>query len=274
MHSSLSIAVVVAAVACGACHTLPTGPTGPMQEPVAIEAPAEVVARPGEQMTYRISIHGMEVGEMQISIGDPTRFDGKDAVVVQVRSQSSKLLAWLHPFDDTLTSWIDRATGRPLAFQVSELASPQDGDVEASEMRFAPGRFAVQGTRRGEPFSEEQVVQGDAFDIPSMFTFFRSWEDDRGAQVLVDVMRARNAWRAKIAIGGSENLTTALGELPVVRFDGEGHRLRRDGTPDPRSSTRRFSIWVTDDADRVPARMTAATDYGDVEVDLIAYRGP
>lgn len=261
-------------VGISACHNLPAAPSGPVQDPVAIAAEKEIVARPGEEMTYRISIHGMEVGEMWVSVGDPTQLDGKDALVVQVRSQSSKLLAWLHPFDDTLTSWIDRGTGRPLAFHVSEIASRDAADVESSEMRFTTGKFTVEGSRRGEPFTQEQVVQGDAFDIPSMFTFFRSWDDDAGAQVEVDVMRARSAWRVRIAVGPTENLSTALGDLPVIRLDGEGQRLLRDGTPDAKAGKRRFSLWVTDDTDRVPARMTAATDYGDVEVDLVAYRGP
>jgi hypothetical protein len=46
----------------------------------------------------------------------------------------------------------------------------------------------------------------------------------------------------------------------------------RDGTIDPTSDTRRFSIWLTDDADRVPVKLLAKTDYGDIVMELLAYR--
>jgi hypothetical protein len=74
-----------------------------------------------------------------------------------------------------------------------------------------------------------------------------------------------------VTVIGYDNLSTVLGNLPVARYDGEGVRLMRDGTLDPSSDTRRFSIWLTDDADRVPVKLVAKTDYGDVVMALQAY---
>ena len=57
-----------------------------------------------------------------------------------------------------------------------------------------------------------------------------------------------------------------------MRYDGEGVRILRDGSPDPASDRRRFSMWISDDADRVPVRLVAHTDYGDIRMDLVDYR--
>ena len=69
-----------------------------------------------------------------------------------------------------------------------------------------------------------------------------------------------------------DNLDTAThGNVAVVRYDGEGVRILRNGEIDPESDRRRFSIWISDDADRVPIRLVGKTDYGDVIMDLVQY---
>lgn len=263
--------ITVAALVLSACAG--AGPQPAVrQPPVAIAPTAHLLARPGEQMTYAVSIHNLAVAELVISVGGPTTFEGKDVLVVQHHTTSSTLLGWARPLDDTLTSWIDRTTGRPVAYKAVELASRDDTDIQDSESRFTGSTFPVRVVRRGETADEQQTVRDAPYDVPSMLTFLRGWTAEPGAQVSVDVMRSRSAYRSTIAVAAFENLPTALGDLPVVRYDGEVVRLRRDGSEDPESRRRRFSIWITDDADRVPARMVADTDYGDIEVALAAYR--
>ncbi len=53
---------------------------------------------------------------------------------------------------------------------------------------------------------------------------------------------------------------------------GSSVRLRRDGADDPASERRGFTLWISDDVDRVPLRLRARTDYGDVEMALVDYR--
>ena len=264
----------VVAILCSSIAgcTLPTPAAVTPQEPVAIAPTAALIARPGEQMTYKVGIHNLEVAELVVSLGQPAKLDGEDVIVVQTHATSAKLLSLVRPVDDILTSWVDRATGQPVAFKSRELASRNDGDIEESEARFAPGSFPVRVMRGGQVSDEQQVVRAVAYDVPSMLTFLRGWDGEPGAQVSVDVMRSVHAWRVNVVIAAFDNLTTALGDLPVVRYDGDAVRLQRDGTIDPRSKHRAFSIWITDDADRVPAKMVAHTDYGDIEVELLGYR--
>jgi hypothetical protein len=49
---------------------------------------------------------------------------------------------------------------------------------------------------------------------------------------------------------------------------GTPRRTLRDGTIDQKGDTRRYTIWISDDADRVPVQMIAHTDYGDKQVPL------
>ena len=51
-----------------------------------------VIANPGEQMIYRISLHGIDVAEFTVTIGAATTLGGKPVIPVQTcpRNPSSK----------------------------------------------------------------------------------------------------------------------------------------------------------------------------------------
>ena len=70
------------------------------------------LATPGERMTYRVALRGMELATMQIAVGDFTDVGGKQTVVVQVHAKSVGLAQMVAAIDDTFTSWM---TSRPAA---------------------------------------------------------------------------------------------------------------------------------------------------------------
>lgn len=276
---SLGVTAVALATACG-CRPVPVAP--PSGTMVASAGPSPVLgggpvarpplASPGERMLYRVSIHGFELAEYSIAVGDPTMLDGTEVVVVQSQARTTKVAAMLKPIDDLFTSWISRTDGRSVRFLSSERASKDDDRKEVTEARTAAGMVSLHVTRGDEVLDEQQTIAGHGgHDLNSFLIFLRGWEGEPGAHLDADVVRSRYVWRMRVKVVGFDNLSTVLGNLPVARYDGEGVRLMRDGTLDPQSDTRRFSIWLTDDADRVPVKLVAKTDYGDVKMELLSY---
>ena len=45
----------------------------------------------------------------------------------------------------------------------------------------------------------------------------------------------------------------------------------RDGSLDKGTEARHFSMWISDDADRVPLLLVAESDYGDMKLELVDY---
>lgn len=269
------IALILAAVACEA------GPRGQQSVMVAatgstaiVEPPPDLapLARPGEQMRYRVSIHGVELAEFALVVGEPAVVDGVDVIAVQAVARTTKVAAWLSPEANEFTSWVDRKTGRPVLFRSAEPASRTDRTLEVTESRFAGGQIQVNVTAGPDaPVQLVQALRNVGYDFNSFLMFLRAWEGGTGARLDADVVRSRFAWRASFNVAGYENLPTTLGQMAVVRIDGEGVRINRDGSVDATSDRRRLSIWISDDADRVPVRLTARTDYGDIVMDLVAY---
>lgn len=274
------MAVAVAATCASACRPVPVGP--PSGQMVASAGTNPVIgggpmakpplATPGERMLYRVSIHGFELAEYSIAVGEMTTVDATEVVVIQSHARTTKVAAMLKPIDDLFTSWISTNDGRSVRFVSSERASKDDDRKEVTEARTAAGTVSLSVTRGAETVAETQTVAGHGgHDLNSFLIFLRGWDGEPGAHLDADVVRSRYVWRVRVKVIEYENLSTVLGNLPVARYDGEGVRLVRDGTLDPTSDTRRFSIWLTDDADRVPVKLVARTDYGDVKMELLSY---
>jgi hypothetical protein len=223
-------------------------------------------------MAYKVTLHGVALAELVIDVTGLVAVGSADALVVEVRIDTQSLASLVSAVHDRFTTWIDVGTGRPLQFQAQEAVARGDGVTEETSARFRPGEYPVQLLRGERAGTEElQVVRGVPFDFASFLVFLRGWEGAKGSELTADIMRSRFVWRARVVVGDRGTMVTALGQLPVLRFEGEGVKVLRDGTVDPTSDRRRFTIWISDDADRVPVKLAAHTDYGDVLLELARY---
>jgi hypothetical protein len=275
--------VLVTGAACGSAANHAPGPAvgapaGPVQTAAdAFPARPPFVA-PGERMSYRLTMHGVDVATFSIAVGEIGELSGRPVVIVQSGVAASPLVAMVKKVKDNFTSWIDAETSRTVMFRAAELASPDDPVeewVDASPVEVVDGTYPVR-VRRSDATDEILVRQtiGDSpiFDMNSFLMVLRTWEAPPGTTAVADVIRSRLMWRTRVTMGGFENLATALGDLPAVRIDGESSRLERDGTVDATVAPRGYSMWISDDADRVPLAIVARTDYGDLRMEIVDYQ--
>jgi hypothetical protein len=231
---------------------------------------------PGERMTYRVNLRGVEVAAMTFAVGDRTELAGRMAIPVQCRLQSSGLANLVASIDDTYTSWIDIATGRPLRWESLERSAKRKqvehtvAEIASREGDSVPITFAIDDQ---PPVPEPQKVAGtEVWDYNAFLVALRRWEGTPGTRSSLEVLRSRWMWRIDVTIGGRETLVTELGELPALRFDLHATRLDRAGNKDPNSEERDLAVWISDDGDRVPLKLTATTDYGDVLMTIADYQ--
>jgi hypothetical protein len=274
------LALLLLLSACGG-HSAKTAT--PAQPPVALAGLPDgaPLVTPGEHMTYKLSLMGAELATFELGVGDQATVAGKPTIVVQTHAKVSGIgelaasAAGIH-VDDTFTSWIDVATGRPLRWYCDEYAT-KSTDKERSEAKLAersgdtvPIEFHVNDD---PPTPEPQKVSmRDTWDYNAFLVALRSWEGAPGSSVSAEVLRSRYLWHVDMKIHGKDSLHTALGDFPALRLDGHTYRLERDGQRSKGSDERDFSIWISDDDGRVPLRVVARTDYGDVELQIVDYQ--
>jgi Protein of unknown function (DUF3108) len=289
---------LVLLVTCAACATAVAAPAPPAKgtsAPLALGG-RPPLARPGEVWTYRLAVGGVEVAEYAVEV---LEVDGK----LEVRSmiKTSGVAALLKKVELRLSSTLDPASGRPLRFRSEERAGK--GALERADARLAEAKHGVLpvAVRRGdsaEEVVEWQKVRGPTWDLNSVMVGLRQLDGARGSQLEIDAFRSRHVWRTTLTelrsqvgprtfchsttssaespwrttltLRGRERVATELGTVSARRIDGRTYGLRRGGerSDDPERS---FSVWISDDADRVPVLLTGVTDYGTIRMELTSY---
>jgi hypothetical protein len=264
----------------GACGGAAGGVLDPPDPGVADGEPSPAVAAPdvglsavfpGESMRFEVRMAGVLAGEASFTTGVPGIVDGRRAIAISSRVGTAGAFALVKDIRDDATSVIDLDRLLPLSTTSDVRFGAKSGH---SETRFDGGRAFISYAPVGQPprqlvydFKDETV-----HDAHSAMAAMRIWPAELGTARTLWVLGGRRIWKADIRVVGRAILGTALGNQAALRFDGTSTRARPDLTMEPGRPPRTFSVWVSDDADRVPLRIVAHTELGDVTIDLVAYQ--
>jgi len=271
----VSRAVIFASL-LAACGT-PPGPTAPHPTTVKSDRLPDgpPLLTPGERMSYRLQLQGMELATYDFAVGDLTEVAGKKVIVVQSHAKAVGLVKMVANIDDFFNSWIDVETGRPLRWATDEYAT-KGSDKEKTDARFferAGDLVPVDFHLNNDPPKPEpqKVSMADVWDYNAFLNALRVWDAPVGSTLSAEVFRSRYMWHVDMKVRGKEKLVTALGELPALRLDGHTYKVDRDDKKFADSDERDFSVWISDDDGRVPLQNVAKTDYGDVKLEITEY---
>ena len=212
-------------------------------------------------------VAALVVGEIDTSV-QPAR------ISVHSRINASGAAALVTTFIDDATTSIAIATGQPLALAMSV--------VQGKKSYTANATFSATGAevlyQKPEDLAPKPIsfnFQGrPVHDAHSAMADLRHWRPQLGAQRSVFIIGGRRLWRIDLTAANAEVVGTALGNRKAQRLNGKAYRARGDLSVDTGPPGRTFSVWISDDGDRVPLRVTAETELGSVEIDLQEYNRP
>ena len=270
------VALLSAAVGCGGASSA-TG-TGLHDVVVPATPPDELKTAktffiPGEAMTFELALRDIVGGEATLVVGQPGEVEGKRVIIVRSSVESTGVAAMIKEVRDDVTSWIDVDTSQPIYYYADLLFGEKQTIVETS---FGSSKFVIDFERNGKPGKKHQRVPSDeqALDAHSALGALRAWNPVAGERKYFYGLSGRRLWRVDLMFGKREALTTSFGSNAAIRYDGLAQRLTGQGTPDKRRPARNWSIWISDDANRIPLLIVADTKYGEVKVELVDYARP
>lgn len=261
-----------------ACGTAPSAtPTTPAKPAVSNDrfGVGPPLVTPGEHMSYRLQLQGMELATYDFAVGETTSIANKQAIAVQSHAKAVGLVQMIAKVDDFFTSWIDVQTGRPLRWSTDEYAT-KGSDKERTDARFFEregNAFPVDFHLNDQPPQPEPqtVSLPDVWDYNAFLIALRTWDAPVGSTLVAEVMRSRYMWHVEMKVHGKTKLVTALGELPATELDGHTYKVDRHDVKFADSGERDFKVWISDDDGRVPLQMTSNTDYGDIKLEITDY---
>lgn len=231
----------------------------------------EVGLNPGETMAFEVRLGGVLAGEAALAVGALGEFEGKKAVVVKSRANTAGAAALFKRIVDEATTVIDMGSGRPL--QLETLVEQGDKKTTASA-KFVGTIADVTYTRSDDPTPHNFKInfgQQAVHDTHSAMAQIRGWRPAAGTTRSVFVVGGRRLWRVDVKFVGEETIGSAVGNRRAIKLEGASFRARPNFTIETDKPMRTFTVWLSDDADRVPLRVLAKTELGDVTVDLTEY---
>lgn len=266
-------AFALAAAACGGAAgdlnaQAPTLPPGPVDADDAI-----VGFAPGEQLAFEVRLAGVLAGEAQFAAGKPGTVDGRRAIAVSSIIKSAGAFALIKEVKDDVTSIIDLERMRPMRTTSDVVFGSRRYHAETE---FSDHGAIIQYTPQGESTRSLVYDFGEAVvhDAHSSMALIRTWTAEPGERIALWVIGGRRLWRTEIWVVGTEVIGTRMGNQSAIRLDGTSVRSRPDLSAEPNKKPRTFSVWLSDDADRVPLRFSASTELGEIVIELVAYERP
>ena len=259
--------LAVAGCAGAEAMTLPV----PKPAPATTAPVSEVGLNPGESMAFEVKIGGVLAGQAQLAVGELGDFEGHRAVVVKSRAETAGAAALIKKIVDEATTTIDMDSGRPLKL---DTLVEQSGVTTTATATFVGSVASITYNKSTDPRPHTFKVnfgQVTVHDTHSAMAQIRGWRPAPGTSRTVFVVGGRRLWRVDVRYIGTEVIGSAVGNRRAIHFDGASYRARANFGLEGDKPTRTFSVWLSDDADRVPLKMLAHTELGDVTMDLTEY---
>lgn len=234
----------------------------------------EVGLNPGETMAFEVRLGGVLAGEAALAVGAVGEFEGKKAVVVKSRANTAGAAALIKRIIDEATTVIDLESGRPLQL---ETLVEQGSRKTIAQATFSGSIADVTYKRSDEAEPHNYKINFGAqtvHDTHSAMAQIRGWRPTPGTTRSVFIVGGRRLWRVDVKYLGGETIGSAVGNRRAIKFEGASFRARPNFSIETTSPMRTFTVWLSDDADRVPLKVLAHTELGDVTVDLTEYNRP
>jgi hypothetical protein len=210
-----------------------------------------------ERLVYRFSWTGIPVGTGTQEI----RAEGNSHRIVAT-ARSNDWLSVFFPVDDRIESVLDKEGGPfPGVTRLYHMETREGKHHRDREIRFEGNGTALFHDRRsGERLT--LTIPPLTFDIYGGFYYLRSLPLEPGTSVFVNILDGKETQRLEIRVLRRETLRTVLGTVPVIVIK---PLVRSEGVFEQKG---KVTIWLTDDARRIPVRVEMKVVIGSVTATL------
>jgi hypothetical protein len=225
-------------------------------------------AQPGEAFTFKFSVGPIESGRARMSVGLPVEKNGKRLVAVHGQAETLPWLALVARMNDDYQLVLDANTLVPLTVSTVERGM-RERKIDTS----LEGRLVnLELSSKKESGRTRRMLPAVARDPLSALFAVRAAKLEDGDSLRFLIIDGLALWHTTIDVHRQpvrlENETRAR---RAIRLDGTNLRVDDAGHPTG-LPPRHYTLWLSDDTDRVLLRMEADTDFGKASIELTSYQ--
>jgi hypothetical protein len=262
----VGLAIVQAQTPAAASAITPTADWPPRLHPTM---PGDVQLPPSFQGVFRFGWSGVEAGRATASVGmeGPT-------VHVRVTGGTTGLARSLWKLDAVHESRFEVAGLRPLGFEQTERYSRRS--IHTSATFFDGGAKRLRHVQPGPAARWKTIRLEPLRDVVAAMFFIRSQPLRKGETVTLLAFPGDSPYLVAVQACGRETLAFADVRREALRLDFRLQKvlMRKDELPllEPHGKFRRGSVWLSDDALRIPLRAEVEVFVGKIFGELVSLR--
>jgi hypothetical protein len=220
----------------------------------------------GEWLRYKMSYSGfLRAGTAILKI-EETSLNGEKVFHTIGKGWTSGMIKWFFKVDDVYESYFDKDTIKPYLFK----RNIDEGGYKKNRITkfdYTSNKAYIQDFRNQ---TDTTMVFSEVQDILSSFYYLRNQDTKglkKGDEIAIDLFIDSQVYPFKLRFLGKEVLNTKFGKVnclvikPMVQ-SGRTFRAQESVT-----------IWITDDANKIPIKMKADLAVGSLRAELEAYKG-
>jgi len=284
---TISIALLLSSLAAFARQPAATAAAATKEEDGAAAAKS-LPFEPEEELTYeaefsKLLLRGINIAEFKFALGRAQAATTTTAAAAPARPGATPPPANIIIKGDVVArGWFRKLFGIDFQYNTESVIDPtsllilsnstrdeQGKRLRTSEAVFDRTQNLLTWTQRNpnDPLSEPRVVrvplQNAGHDLVSAIYFLRTQTLEPGRHLELNISDSGAVYRIPVRVGARKRMKTIVGRVQAVRVDveifGAERLVDRKGE---------MTLWITDDARRLPVRARINTDIGTLDINL------
>ena len=220
----------------------------------------------GEWLRYKMSYSGfLRAGSAILEVKEK-ELNGKKVFYTKGTGWTSGMIKWFFKVDDKYESYFDKDTIKPYLFK-RKINEGGYKKHRITSFNYNSNKAYIQDITKQK---DTTVAFNNVQDMMSSFYYLRNIDVKKlkkGDEVKLDMFMDSQVYPFKLRFLGREKLRTKFGKINSLIF----RPLVQSGRIFKAQES--VTIWITDDANKIPIKMKASLSVGSLRAELEKYRG-
>ena len=225
-----------------------------------------VAFKSGELLRYKMSYSGfLRAGTATLEVQEK-ELNGKKVFHTTGTGWTSGMIKWFFEVDDKYESYFDKESVKPYLFK-RKIDEGGYKKHRITSFNYDSNRAYTQDFTLQKDTS---VVFSNVQDMLSSFYYLRNSDVKdmkKGEEIAIDMFLDSQVYPFKLRFLGRETLKTSFGKVKTLIF----RPLVQSGRVFKAQES--VTLWITDDANKIPIKMKADLSVGSLRAELESYKG-
>ncbi|UAM97409.1 DUF3108 domain-containing protein [Polaribacter litorisediminis] len=226
----------------------------------------EIAFKSGESLRYKMSYSGfLRAGTAVLEIKEED-FNGKKVFHTKGSGWTSGMIKWFFAVDDVYESYFDKDSVKPYLFK----RKINEGGYKKHRITSFNHTAKIAYVQDFIHQKDTTISILDIQDMMSSFYYLRNQNVknlEKGDEIAIDIFMDSQVYPFKLRFLGREVLRTKFGKVNSLIF----RPLVQSGRVFKAEES--VTIWITDDANKIPIKMMASLSVGSLRAELESYEG-